>query len=562
MFTFIACITVIFSILLFAVQYSVIRNNTSYTQQQTIKLIEAKSAETGMWFFNVVSELRVLSELPAFKSMDIRGIQPIMEVLGENYNQYNHKSMQLFGVGGLDGKSWVNANETLQILPREDFLKLVDVESEYIITNPISTPNSNNMYMVYLPIYGYTNEKTGMLYGGIPSNQIINMLSDISPNGGITWIMDKNNRIISHNNNYFYNNIISYEKLSSTASKIAGKSSGILETVNQSGNKSTVIYSLIPYTDDWKLCTIMENSQIHSHTQSIISTIILFWFILIIASVFISIKLSKHIVIPLEKLTKSMKNFENGHHSPIKLQGPKNEFYYLSQTYNNMTEKISQLFDEILYEQQRARKSELRALQSQINPHFLYNTLDTMKWMAIDYGADDIQNMLNSLSTFFRISLSDGKEIISVQEEIEHAKNYLDIQRTRYSDIMDYEIKIEEAIRNIPTMKLIVQPLVENALYHGLKPKGSIGIISVHAKLKMNNVVITVTDTGVGITDNKLEELRKNIENITTTDHYGIFNIAERLRVKYGENSSITIDSSLGFGTTVTIIFPSNILEK
>lgn len=562
MFSFIACITVIFSILLFAVQYSVINNNTSYTEQQTIKLIEAKSAETGMWFFNVASELRVLSELPTFKSMDVRGIQPIMEALGENYNHYNHKSIQLFGVGGLDGKSWVNANETLQILPREDFLKLIDADSEYIITNPISIPNSENMYMIYLPIYGYTNEKIGMLYGGIPSNQIINMLSDISPNGGITWIMDKNNEIISHNNNYFYNKIISYEKLSSSASNIADKNSGIFETENQLGNKSTVIYSLIPYTDNWKLCTIIENSQIHSHTQSIMNTIILFWLILIIASIFISIKLSKNIVVPLEKLTKNMKNFENGNHSPIKLEGQKYEFYYLSQTYNNMTEKISQLFDEILQEQERARKSELRALQSQINPHFLYNTLDTMKWMAMDYGADDIQNMLTSLSTFFRISLSDGKEIISVQEEIEHAKNYLDIQHTRYSDIMDYEIKIEEAVKSVPTLKLMVQPLVENALYHGLKPKGNAGIISIHAKLQKGNVVISVADNGVGITDNKLKELRQNIENITPTDHYGIFNIAERLRVKYGKNSAITIDSSLGVGTTVTIIFPSNIPEK
>ena len=280
-----------------------------------------------------------------------------MEALGENYNHYNHKSIQLFGVGGLDGKSWVNANETLQILPREDFLKLVDADSEYIITNPISIPNSENMYMIYLPIYGYTNEKIGMLYGGIPSNQIINMLSDISPNGGITWIMDKNNEIISHNNNYFYNKIISYEKLSTSTSNIADKNSGIFEIENQLGNKSTIIYSLIPYTDNWKLCTIIENSQIHSHTQSIMNTIILFWFILIISSIFISIKLSKNIVVPLEKLTKSMKNFENGNLLPIKLEDKKDEFYYLSQTYNNMTEKIYQLFAEILHEQEKQRKS-------------------------------------------------------------------------------------------------------------------------------------------------------------------------------------------------------------
>jgi two-component system sensor histidine kinase YesM len=397
-----------------------------------------------------------------------------------------------------------------------------------------------------------------MLYGGIPAGLITNMLADISPGGGTTWIMDEDNRIISHNNNFFYNQVISFEKLSESAKVLEGEESGIFETVNQKGDKATVFHSMIPYTDNWRLCTVIDSRRILAHTRSIMKTIIIFWFILIFASVYLSMKLSQHIVVPLEKLTRSMKDFEKGSLSPIEIDKMDDDFYYLSQTYNSMTRKISQLFEEILVEQKKARESELRALQSQINPHFLYNTLDTMKWMAMDYGADDIQEMLGSLSSFFRLSLSDGKEIIPLYQEIEHAGHYLKVQQIRYSDIMDYDIHIEDQVRDIPCMKLIIQPLVENAIYHGIKPKGAPGTISIDTSRREEMVVITVADTGVGMSREKLEEIRRNMESVVPNEHYGIFNIAERLRIYYDGKASITIDSGRGEGTKVSISFPAS----
>ncbi len=195
-------------------------------------------------------------------------------------------------------------------------------------------------------------------------------------------------------------------------------------------------------------------------------------------------------------------------------------------------------------------------MQSQINPHFLYNTLDTIQWKALEHNAYDVADMINSLSAFFRLSLSGGKEFITVADEIEHVKSYLCIQRIRYRDKVNYEIYVETAVSQYLVPKMIIQPLVENSIYHGLKQKKNSGIIIIKIFSEDNFIIIEVTDDGLSMSDENLKELMNSLSQSIETDHYGLYNINERLRLTFKDKYRIEITSNVNSGTTVTLKIP------
>ena len=319
-----------------------------------------------------------------------------------------------------------------------------------------------------------------------------------------------------------------------------------------------MVYATIPYTEKWKLCTIIDDTKIHSHTQTIITTIVFFGIIITGLSIIVISKQSKKMAKPLELLTENMNQVKKGEFIPIETNNNIKEFAYLESSYNEMVVKISQLIQEIYKQQNIARQSELRALQSQINPHFLYNSLDTIKWKAQDYEDDKIYSMVESLSNFFRISLSDGNEIITINQELMHTKYYLEILKIRYEDTMDFEIVVEDNVKNCECLKIIVQPLVENALYHGLKNSIHKGLIKVNAFINDDNIYIEIKDNGIGITSEKLIKINNDLKNKVHIDHYGLYNINERLSVKYNNKFGFKIESEINEGTKITISFPHN----
>lgn len=558
--SFTICISLIFSLLIIYVKGSVEKNNTTYTEEQTIKLVESKAGEVGQWLFNKISEFRVLSQLPSFKTMDLRGITPLMESLSKSYNSSSGShSTEILGIGGLDGNSWVNNEETLALIDRDVFLDILSTDKEFLISEPeISPYNNKDMFMIYYPILNNRGDKIGLLYGGITTEKLINMLSEINSQNTITWVMNSEGEVFTQNENYFFNEVISKSTLSTMINNIDNKKSSTANVLNTSGDKSTVVYSHIPYTDGWLLCTIVDDKQIHNHTTTLIRNIVIFWIILLILAIILSYFLSSSLVKPLEELKSNMKEVEKGNMVLLPLNNENDDFYHFKTSYNNMLEKISNLIDTIYKEQSSKRKAELLALQSQINPHFLYNTLDTLKWIALDYDAFEISDIVSSLSSFFRISLSDGNEIITLFDEFEHSKNYLEIQKIRYSDILNYDINLDSSLKDAKTLKIIVQPLIENSLYHGIKNSTRNGIININGFLEDNFVVITVEDNGIGIPVDKLIEIKSNLENNIQSEHYGLYNINERLKLKYGSLASIIIESTYTEGTLITIKFPVN----
>ncbi len=248
------------------------------------------------------------------------------------------------------------------------------------------------------------------------------------------------------------------------------------------------------------------------------------------------------------------------------------EFEKLAQNLNTMAVRIKLLIEANIREQKNLQKAEMKTLQAQITPHFLYNTFDTIIWLAESEHIDDVIEMTRAFSNFFRISLSKGHDWITVSQEMEHVRNYLTIQKIRYANILDYEINMQEGLDYVPMLKLILQPLVENAIYHGIKNKRGRGKITVQAvredafDLKDGGIKFTVSDNGIGFTEERLASVKKELEMNKDTEElksvYGLYNVNKRLELYYDKKVALNIESSYGSGTCISFTVPVDVKIK
>jgi len=272
--------------------------------------------------------------------------------------------------------------------------------------------------------------------------------------------------------------------------------------------------------------------------------------------------ISRSIYIPIKKLHDVTTTIAKDDLQVLVTKENVDEITDLGRNFNIMIGKIRELLDAKVKEQENLKKAELRALQAQINPHFLYNTLDTIIWMAESKRTDQVIEIVQALSSFFRISLSKGKDWITIGEEIERTRSYLTIQKMRYRDIMDYEIEVDEQVRSNTTLKLILQPLVENALYHGIKNKRAGGTIHVRAKQKTpTEILLEVEDNGIGFSPEKLAQVEARLndesDEIRLESGFGINNVNKRVKLYYGKQYGLSIKSEGRKGTCVDLVIPA-----
>ncbi len=337
------------------------------------------------------------------------------------------------------------------------------------------------------------------------------------------------------------------------------KKVGIYSFNNEKKEEQVIFYSPIPYSNGWSLCTMTSLKELNLHTQHLIYTILVIWILMLAISIITCSLFSRTITAPIHKLSKAMQFVKDGNFVLPKqvISNKKDELAFLANNFYTMTEQISFLMERIKEEEEAKRTAEFQVLQSQINPHFLYNTLDNLQWRAYDYNAIELSEMIEALSDFFRISLSDGKEFIPVIKEIEHVRSYLFIQQKRYEDILNFTISYDPEVLEYVTIKLIVQPLVENALYHGIKPKLSPGTITVRVTNKEDTIQIIVQDDGVGMSPAELETLLSSLEQDSPGRGYGLYNIHRRIQMVYGKEYGISITSEEQIGTTAMITIPA-----
>lgn len=266
----------------------------------------------------------------------------------------------------------------------------------------------------------------------------------------------------------------------------------------------------------------------------------------------------RSVTVPINALCDRAKQMEKGdftEETPIQSD---DEIQILVQRFDRMRNKIANLVEDVRVEQMKLKDAELKLLQEQINPHFLYNTLDTIVWLAEDGQDKEVIAMTTSLSEFFRTVLSGGRDYITIREEETHIHSYLSIQQFRYEDILDYEIDIEDSLYDYMILKLTLQPLVENALYHGLKNKRGKGKILIRGYGEGSDILFEVSDNGIGMTQEELCSLKRKIKEKSSSEKngFGLINVEERIRMNYGYRYGLEFESEKGVGTKVTVRIP------
>lgn len=281
--------------------------------------------------------------------------------------------------------------------------------------------------------------------------------------------------------------------------------------------------------------------------------------LLIILVIVLTVTIVTGIVTPIQELSQVTEQVAQGDFTARVHVDTDDEVAVLADSVNSMTESIGELVQKIKEDERKMRRADLRLLQEQINPHFLYNTLDTIVWLIEGHDSDKAVNMVMSLSEFFRLVLSKGKEYITIREEEMHIRSYLEIQQVRYQDILEYEIRIDPELYQYRILKLTLQPLVENSLYHGIKYKRAKGTILITGQLTDGEIHFKVQDNGVGMEPQELERLRGEIIKPCkdTEKGFGLANVNERIRMNFGAKYGMHIDSAPGEGTCVEIIIPA-----
>ncbi|NRT60774.1 two-component system sensor histidine kinase YesM [Clostridium saccharoperbutylacetonicum] len=382
----------------------------------------------------------------------------------------------------------------------------------------------------------------------------LDVIKDIIENSkpgtaGFIYIMDSNKEIV-----YTPVNNVVYRIKNEWIDKINNEI--IIKNINGENYQLTKIKS--EYTG-WETIGVFPESESLRVIEDIkYYSAIVAVLALIIAQILVII-FTRSIVNPIKKLKKLMKKAQEGDLTVTFNAKYNDEIGELGGSFNTMVKEISNLINLVQVEEKKKRIAEMNVLQAQIKPHFMYNTLDTIRWMAEEHNEEDIIEIIEAFTNLLRISLSKGKEIISVNEELSHIKSYLTIQKIRYEDKLDYEIQVDDNMLEYKLIKLILQPLVENAIYHGIKEKRGSGRILIKGEIKENTLIFAISDNGKGMEEellNKINYMLRNGNEKKNEIGYGIFNVNERIKIIYGDEYGLQYESIYGEGTTVLLKHP------
>ena len=285
----------------------------------------------------------------------------------------------------------------------------------------------------------------------------------------------------------------------------------------------------------------------------ILMIMLLMTMMLVLINRVVSVRISS----PVLKLNDSVKEYEAGKKPEIYIGGPQ-EIRHLGCSIQSSYEQIEMLMKEIVLEQNERRKSELDALQSQINPHFLYNALDSITWMVEGERNDEAVFMITQLAKLFRISLSKGRTVITIKDELQHAQSYMNIQKIRYKNTFSVTFDVDEELYAYCTVKLILQPILENAINYGVSSMDDCGEIHVTGRRKGENIILAVTDNGMGMTEEEVELLLTDSNRVHKHGSgVGLVNVNNRIQLLFGREYGLFVESELDEGTTVSICIPA-----
>lgn len=551
--------TVTFSIAAFIIGVRINDYNHRLTDNLGTQLIESKANEAGAWLNQRIRELHTISRTPTVVAMEEESLKKYITQLSNDMDAYYGNNYGTFTVNRLDGIEYITENQTIDVSDRDYFKEALVSNAEYVISKPVISKTDQSLITVACyPIYNDSSEKIGFVAAAISLKKLTELTNNLSFYNGKSMIVDGSGTVYTHIDKdisgSFKKNIIDYIPNNSDE-KIS------FQEMRENNKDYIVFYAPIPNSPSWFLCTVVERAELYKDTNILTKSLVSIWILILFVAISISYFISKLATKRIRILSNAMQDVQNGKlETSISCLG-NDELSNLAEVFNVMVIEIKNLMNKVYQHQKEERQRELQVLQSQINPHFLYNTLDTLQWKALEYGAVELSEMIVSLSSFFRISLSKGKEFISLEKELEHVKNYLVIQQFRYNDILDYEINCDPKLYIYLLPKIIIQPLVENAIYHGIKPKLDHGTIKINVFEEETTLNIVVEDNGVGMPEETLNKIRKNLDEHLTGKNYGLYNVSRRIYLHFGQECGLTINSTKNQGTKV-IMRLSKIMEE
>lgn len=395
-------------------------------------------------------------------------------------------------------------------------------------------------------------QPVGVMLFNIRESSIRKVLSEqMSKMNGQVYILNRNGNIVSSSDQKLLGT-----RLDTRILKQIGPQEGFfINTIDK--QQSIVIYYPSRF-NDWKFVSVIPMHEITKDAVNTRNIIIMAGLISLLIFIPLSYLVANEIITPLHQMATLMKTARIKDWSPkIDYRG-NDEIAYLSEAFNDMVLRINSLIDEVYEQKLRRNQQELKALQAQINPHFLYNTLETINWMARSKGAVEVAEIIKALSNMMRYSISYNEDITTIEKEIDHVKNYCLIQAARYGNKFQVTYQIEDEILDCNIPKLTLQPIVENAIMHGLKGKTNGGLIAIKGGIVQDNVVLTVSDNGAGMTDEQIEMAFGKGQPSNKDKHVGIGiqNVHHRICLNYGENYGLRISSKPGEGSAFEIWLP------
>ncbi|MHB8061160.1 MAG: cache domain-containing sensor histidine kinase [Ruminiclostridium sp.] len=419
----------------------------------------------------------------------------------------------------------------------------------------ITAPHAQNLFLNYYPWVVTVAQKVQMdlyeeevyLAMDIKFSSIAAYVDNVGiGQQGYCYVMDSNGAIVYHPQQQMIYSGLKQENLNTISSLEDG--------VHKVGD---IIYSIQTLEDgNWRVIGVSyTNELIASKINDVLRLIAINAGICMVVAVAIIIVIARRVSKPIKELGDAMKSFERDAEN-YRYQSVNGiyEVQTLSSSFEHMVIIIQELMDKVKQEEITLRKTELKALQAQINPHFLYNTLDSIQWMCEQGEMEKAVKMVSALAKLFRISISKGRELISIEDEINHAKNYLIIQSFRYKNQFKYRFEVDENILSYCCNKITLQPIIENAIYHGIDRMVDEGEIVIRAMQEGDDIVFTVSDNGVGMTEEIICKILKH--DIADNHGIGIKNVNDRIKIYFGNNYGLYVESELDKGTKIIIKFP------
>ncbi|MBC8061794.1 MAG: sensor histidine kinase [Clostridiaceae bacterium] len=432
---------------------------------------------------------------------------------------------------------------------------LLNKENQVFITN-----NKNPKVAMCRTIYDTNNyNKLGIMVLYINISYLEKFYTDnILNNNRSLLLLDNNNQIINYKNfnsryDFTGNDLNKIEKIFKEPS---GKG-----TVDIANKQTMVSYTRLE-NSKWRLLYLIPKSEFLSTVKSIFNVTLAVIIGCLLISFVIYMYISSNLTSPIKKLLKAMEKVNEGDFRRKIDFKYNDEIGTLGKQYNEMIDNISNLIEKVYKLQIKEKEAELKALQAQINPHFLYNTLDTIFWKAEKAKEKDISEMVYALSKIFRLTLNNGDEATLVRAEKEFIEYYLLLQKNRYKDKLTYSIEMEEEILNFKIPKLILQPFVENAIIYGTEKDDEQSLITIKGVYKNGKINFSIEDNGIGMSQEKIQELlniSSKVDHLEGKRGYAIYNINQRLNLCYNNDYELIIDSEMGKGTKILLIIPTEI---